>query len=74
MVFSKVYELTGPTYIWQFNICTIGSTLILWLVFYERMISATRRAENKQMKATVRMASVQPVLMDDTGHKVSQVI
>ncbi|CAD5232749.1 unnamed protein product [Bursaphelenchus xylophilus] len=48
IIFTTVYEATGPAYIWQFNIVTITGILILWVVYYDRMISATRRKENKR--------------------------
>ncbi|CAD5232750.1 unnamed protein product [Bursaphelenchus xylophilus] len=47
IIFTSIYEATGPVYIWQFNIVTITGVLILWIVYYERMISATRREQGK---------------------------
>ncbi|KAH7721578.1 Protein Y53G8AR.7 a [Aphelenchoides avenae] len=43
MVLSKVYTVSGPTYIWQFEIALILSCIALWILFYKRMISHTQR-------------------------------
>ncbi|KAH7710854.1 Protein Y53G8AR.7 a [Aphelenchoides avenae] len=40
---SKVYTLTGPTYIWQGQLAILATNIALWLYFYRRMISFTAR-------------------------------
>ncbi|CAD5221059.1 unnamed protein product [Bursaphelenchus okinawaensis] len=44
---TAIYEATGVVYLWMFNIATISTVLLLWLIYYKRMISATRRIEDK---------------------------
>ncbi|KAI6230693.1 hypothetical protein M3Y99_01030400 [Aphelenchoides fujianensis] len=40
---TRVYTASGPTYIWQFEIAVIISSLVLWLVFYGRMVGKSQR-------------------------------
>lgn len=36
--FSWIFEKTGPTHIWEFIGCQLILCLLLWLIFYGRMI------------------------------------
>uniref|UniRef100_A0A915D658 Uncharacterized protein n=1 Tax=Ditylenchus dipsaci TaxID=166011 RepID=A0A915D658_9BILA len=47
VVLSEVYMMSGPTYIWQFVMGMITSCVLLWMIFYKRMISNTKRLENQ---------------------------
>ncbi|CAD5227691.1 unnamed protein product [Bursaphelenchus xylophilus] len=51
IILTAVYEATGPIYLWQFNIVTVGAILAVWVKYYPRMISATRRIEEKSRSA-----------------------
>ncbi|CAD5221073.1 unnamed protein product [Bursaphelenchus okinawaensis] len=41
LIFTTVYEWSGPTYLWQFNIVTISAILFLWFKCYDRMVAAS---------------------------------
>ncbi|CAD5223297.1 unnamed protein product [Bursaphelenchus okinawaensis] len=55
VILTSIYEVTGPKYIWQMNIITLASILILWIVYYNRMISATRRKEERNKNLPVEI-------------------
>ncbi|KAH7717270.1 Protein Y53G8AR.7 a [Aphelenchoides avenae] len=43
LVLSKVYTMTGPVYLWQFQIAVVATCIFLWFYFYKRMVSFTER-------------------------------
>ncbi|KAI6213749.1 hypothetical protein M3Y94_00188200 [Aphelenchoides besseyi] len=49
---SKIYTLTGPTYIWQFEIAMIIVSIVLWLFFYKRMVGKSKRLADGMKQST----------------------
>ncbi|KAH7702216.1 Protein W03C9.6 [Aphelenchoides avenae] len=43
VILSKVYTLTGPVHLWQFQIAVVSTCIFLWFFFYKRMVSITQR-------------------------------
>ncbi|CAD5221071.1 unnamed protein product [Bursaphelenchus okinawaensis] len=41
LVFTNIYEWTGPAYLWLYNIASIAVILLLFYKFYDRMVSAS---------------------------------
>lgn len=54
LALTKVYTLSGPIWIWLFEITAIISGILLWLFNYRRMIGKTRRLTGKQLKWSFR--------------------
>ncbi|KAH7717271.1 Protein Y53G8AR.7 a [Aphelenchoides avenae] len=46
LLLSKIYVMTGPVYIWRFQLTIIASCILLWLYYYKRMISFSQRPVN----------------------------
>lgn len=45
VIFTQMYKHYGVKYVWGMIIATMLAILSLWVVFYSRMISSTRRLE-----------------------------
>ncbi|KAI1720641.1 major facilitator superfamily domain-containing protein 8 [Ditylenchus destructor] len=45
IMLSEAYMVYGPTYIWQVIMICIAACIILWIFFYPRMVSNTRRLQ-----------------------------
>ncbi|KAI6189704.1 hypothetical protein M3Y97_00037600 [Aphelenchoides bicaudatus] len=52
ILFTKVYTASGPTHLWQFEIFVLSISIVLWLIFYRRMIGKSKRlaAQSDQLK------------------------
>uniref|UniRef100_A0A7E4W8M5 MFS domain-containing protein n=1 Tax=Panagrellus redivivus TaxID=6233 RepID=A0A7E4W8M5_PANRE len=50
VIFTEIYSLSGPTYLWMFEIATSCIGVSLLLLNFHRMVSFTDRVERKVLK------------------------
>ncbi|KAH7721580.1 Protein Y53G8AR.7 a [Aphelenchoides avenae] len=43
LVMSYIYTQTGPRYIWMFEIAVFSTLVLLWAIFYKRMVPYSQR-------------------------------